>query len=428
VKAKILIVGGGVMGSSIALNLARHLDPVREPVVLLERGDLAGGSSGHSGAVLRQHYAESSIASMARDSIREYAGFESRTGRALGFRRCGVLTLAGPSRPDAMARLERNVAAHAEIGIRTEVLDATGIRALMPGIEVDDRAVAAWEPTGGVVDPMATVREFAALARTYGAVTRLGVTVSDLVIENGRFVAAITSEGRYDAERVVIVAGAWSSRFLKKYGISVPVRVARVEQHFFAQPGFEEMPVDVEVDVRVDLEDPLESIGEQLARGEGRGEASGMAPVLIDLEYGFYTRTEPEYRRVRVSPIDHGPAEVYDEPRPEEQPSAERAAWARSVLARRLPALANQPERGGQVSWFPISPDGRAIVGAVPGLEGVYVASAFADHGFKLAPAVGEGMSQMLRGEPVSAFDTEFFSPARFEGAVDGTWSAASFL
>ncbi|MBI1382983.1 MAG: FAD-dependent oxidoreductase [Planctomycetaceae bacterium] len=426
-KAKILIVGGGVMGSSIALNLARHLDPTREPVVLLERGDLAGGSSGHSGGLLRQHYAESAIASMARDSIREYAAFESRTGRSLGFRRCGVLTLAGPSRPEAMARLERNVAAHAEIGIRTEVLDAAGIRALVPGIEVDDRAVAAWEPTGGVVDPVATVREFAALARTYGAVTRLGVTVSDLLVENGRFVAAITSEGRYDAERVVIVAGAWSSRFLRKFGAKIPVRVARVETHFFALPGAEERNVDAELDVRVDLEDPLESISEQMSRGEGAAGEGGM-PVILDLEYGFYTRAEPEQGRVRVSPIDHGPAELYDEPRSGDEPTPERAAWARSVLAKRLPAFAEQPERGAHVSWFPISPDGRAIVGPVPGLEGVYVASGFADHGFKLAPAVGEGVSQMLRGEPVSGFDSELFSPERFAGETDATWSAASFL
>lgn len=415
------------MGSSIALNLAHRLDPLREPVVLLERGDLAGGSSGHSGAILRQHYADYQIASMARDSIRAYASFESRSGRTVGFRRTGVLTLAGPSRPDTMERLRRNVALHAEIGIRTEVLEADAIRALVPGIEVADGSIAAWEPGGGIVDPFATVREFAALARTYGAVTRLGVTVSDLVFENGRCVGARTSEGDYEAEAVVIVAGAWSSRFLKGYDIDLPIRVARVEQYFFGLPGAEEEPDD-EYEMRVDLEDPLERISEQLSKGDQDAASAVGHPVLIDLEYGFYTRVEPERRRTRVCPISHGSAEVHDQPVEGDDLRPERAAWAREVLVRRLPMYAGQMDMGGQVSWFPISPDGRAVVGPVQGMEGVYVASGFADHGFKLAPAVGEGVAQMLLGDPVSGFEPEYFSPARFPHQGEGEWRTDFFL
>jgi sarcosine oxidase subunit beta len=81
VKARIAIVGGGVMGTSIAWHAARRADPIGEPVVLLERSSLAAGSSGRSGAILRQFYASRELAGMARDSLRVYAGFESRTGR-----------------------------------------------------------------------------------------------------------------------------------------------------------------------------------------------------------------------------------------------------------------------------------------------------------------------------------------------------------
>src|SRR5687768_6275675 len=110
-RARILVAGGGVMGVSIAERCARRAaDPNRDPVVLLERRALAAGSSGRSGAILRQHYRDAEVARMARDSLREYASFETRTGVSIGFHRTGVLTLAGPRRPEWCARIRENVA------------------------------------------------------------------------------------------------------------------------------------------------------------------------------------------------------------------------------------------------------------------------------------------------------------------------------
>src|SRR5258707_105042 len=96
-KAKIVVVGGGVMGVAIAWHAARRADPLTEPIVLLERRALAAGASGRSGAILRQHYSDRVVAAMARDSLRVYSTLERKTGRSIGFERSGVLTLAGPS-------------------------------------------------------------------------------------------------------------------------------------------------------------------------------------------------------------------------------------------------------------------------------------------------------------------------------------------
>jgi sarcosine oxidase subunit beta len=160
-----LIVGGGVMGTSIAMHVARRSDPLGEPVLLLERRELAAGSSGRSGAILRQHYAARELAGMARDSLREYAGFEARTGYSVGFRACGVLTLAGGGEAAARELVRGNVEMQRSIGIDTRLLEAPAIRALVRGIAVADDAVAAWEPGAGVCDPRRTVESFGAVAR-----------------------------------------------------------------------------------------------------------------------------------------------------------------------------------------------------------------------------------------------------------------------
>ena len=430
-KAKVLIVGGGVMGNAIALSSARFFDPLRQPVVLLERSALASGSSGASGAILRQHYADRMIGAMARDSMRTYSSFEGRTGRTLGFQRAGVLTLAGPSRPETIERLERNVDQQTELGIRTQILDAEGVRGLVPNIEVDDGVVAAWEPQGGYVDPGTTVEQFAALARTYGAATRTGVEILSIDVKDGKVVGAETTEGHYDADTIVIVAGAHCRHLLRKLDVEMPLRVARVEQHFFRMPT-----EDVEDDATalgetsawslVDLDDPLVSEGEN---DPDETMKSMPHPVILDLEYGYYTRCEANHGRTRVCPINYDPQEIYDEPQADSAPRKELADRARELLVKRLPYYADEPMVDEQVSWFPLTPDGRAMIGPVPGVEGAFVAAGFADHGFKLAPSVGDGVAQMIAGEPVSAFDPEYFDPARFlEFDETEDWSGRLYL
>src|SRR6185295_12299549 len=118
-KAKVVIVGGGVMGVAIAWHCARRADPLTQPVVLLEKKALAAGASGRSGAILRQHYSDRVVAAMARDSLKVYSMLEQKTGRSIGFQQCGLITLAAPSNPDDIALVERNIAMQQEIGIDT---------------------------------------------------------------------------------------------------------------------------------------------------------------------------------------------------------------------------------------------------------------------------------------------------------------------
>ncbi len=414
-RAKVAIVGGGVMGTSIALHLARRLDPLSQPVVLLERAaQLGAGSSGRSGAVLRQHYADPQVARMARDSLAVYAGFEERTGRSVGFRRTGVLTLAGPGAPEWIERVRANVAMLVSIGVDTRLVDAREICALVPGIAVSDGTVGAWEPGGGFADPALTLEAFSAVARMHGAVTRTATDVLALAVEAGRVVGVETKAGRVAADAVVVAAGPWSHTLLARAGVGLPLRAVRPEQYFIAMPGRCRSPSEERGRGESRLEEPLERL-EREAHERAQSEPASAHPVLIDLEHGFYTRCEPVRARTRVGRIDYAHDDVLDDPdQLDEVVGEEMLRWGRARLEERLPVYAEEPDRDAQAAWYTLTPDSQPLLGPVPEIDGLFVATGFSGHGFKLAPSIGEGMTQLLLGDRVTAFDREFFSPQRF--------------
>lgn len=417
-RAGVAVVGGGVMGAAAALHLADRADPLAEPVVLLERaGALGAGSSGRSGAILRQHYADPEVARMARDSLAVYAGFEERTGRSVGFRRTGVLTLAGPRAPSWMERVRKNAEMLVSIGVDTRVVDAAEIRRLVPGIRVDDATIAAWEPGGGTVDPEETLEAFVGVARARGAVTRLSAEVRAFEVEGDRVRALATAEGRVEVDAVVVAAGPWTRALLARAGIELPLRCVRPEQHFLALPG---RPAPTSAPVRdpaaAALEEPMQRL-ERLAAERERAETAAPHPVLIDLENGFYARCEPRRERARVGRIDYGGDRELDDPDAlDERVDAELCRWARAALTERVPAYSDAPDLEPQAALYTLTPDAQALIGPLPGLANAFVAAGFSGHGFKLAPSVGQGLAQLVRGERVTAFDAEFFSPRRFAG------------
>jgi sarcosine oxidase subunit beta len=429
VRAKVVIIGGGVIGVSIALRAAQKTDALREPAVVLEKSRLGAGSTGRSGAVLRQHYADLGLAAMARDSLRYFTNFEASTGRSIGFRRTGVLSLAGPERPETLEQVRSNVERMASIGIDIRLLEAPKIREMVPDIQVADGALGAWERHGGFVDPQATVESFAALGRTYGCATRLGVSAQKLVIEDGCVVGVDTDEGRYETERVVVCAGPWTYKFLADHDIQLPLKTVRPEQYFHGMPLTDEQQAALDAETsemrwRPDLEDPMEKLQEQLG-GADEIVSDLPHPVLIDMEKGFYSRCEPDLGRTRVGSISYAEDEELTDPDSlSEEVGPEVRSWARRVLIERLPYYADYPEAGAEAAWYTLTPDAQALAGPVRGVQGLFVATGFSGHGFKLAPSIAEGMTQMLFDEPVSAFSPEFFDPYRFEG-TEPEWTGS---
>jgi glycine/D-amino acid oxidase-like deaminating enzyme len=424
-KAKCVIVGGGVMGVSIAWHAASRADSIEEPIVLLEKKALAAGSSGRSGAILRQHYSQPEVAAMARDSLKVFASFEKKTGRSIGFQRTGVLTVASPVRSEDVALIRRNVAMQVSVGIDTRLVDAAEMRRLVPGISVAEGSVGAFEPDGGGVDPVATVHAFAALAREKGAVTKVGVGATEILVRDGRAVGVETEDGPIEAEKVVVAAGPWTRTLLARAGVDLPLRAVKPEQLFLATAE------------RAKAAKSDEDQGEGptiLAHGRVALEPAAH-PVVLDLEHGFYARCESHPSplgfaspRTRVGRMDYANDEEVEDPDAVGDAVDEAfRAWARKGIASRLPAYRDRPELGAFCGMYTLTPDAQAVIGPLNDLPGLIVVSGFSGHGFKLAPSIGEGVAQMLWDEPLSAFDAEFFDPERFRNERARTGSARAF-
>jgi glycine/D-amino acid oxidase-like deaminating enzyme len=415
-RAKVVVIGGGVMGASIAWQLALRLDPHEEPVVLLEKKELAAGSSGRSGAILRQQYSDRVLAAMARDSLRVYAGLERTTGRYIGFVRMGVLTIAGPGQRENQELLRRNTAMQRELGIEVELLDVEGMQRVAPGLAVRAGALGAWEPGGGGVDPLRSVEAFAALARENGAATRLGVRVDQIALESGRVRGVETSDGFVEADAVVLATGPWSRALLERIGVHLPLRVVRPEQYFKqmleGRYSSEELRGGDEHEARLAWSRPV-------LPPPGH-------PVLLDLEGNFYTRCQPHEGRTRVGRMDYSEdAEIDDPDLLDERVGSAFVEWARERIEERIPAYRGKEDAGTSVGMYTLTPDAQALIGQRREVQGLWIATGFSGHGFKLAPSVGEGVAQMVCNEPVSAFDAGFFDPHRFDGKSGEPWGRA---
>src|SRR6478736_3717635 len=150
-SADIIIVGGGIMGASIAWQLATR---GAGKIVLLERSTLASGASGRTGALLRQHYSNALEAKLAARSLEIFANWNARVGGDCGFDRCGVIVTVPTADPfqENVDRLHRNAAMLRSIGTNVDVKSADELSAIEPAATFDDVTAATFEPESGYVD------------------------------------------------------------------------------------------------------------------------------------------------------------------------------------------------------------------------------------------------------------------------------------
>ena len=201
VNCDIIIVGGGVMGTSIAWQLARRR---AGKVMLLEKSFLGAGSSGKSGAIIRQHYSNRLTASMAQKSLRVFEHFEDIVGGPPVFTRTGLIVVVNEK---DRAGLEANLVMQRELGIDVRLVSAQVLADIDRNARLAEEEIAAFEAEAGYVEAVQVVASFAEAARKEGADIRMGVEVQNIVIQAGKIVGVETNEGRYNSNCVVLAAG-----------------------------------------------------------------------------------------------------------------------------------------------------------------------------------------------------------------------------
>jgi sarcosine oxidase, subunit beta len=367
-RAEVVIVGGGCMGASIAYHLAAR--GVHD-VVLLERGGLASGPTGRSTAILRRHYSQPLLVRMAEQGLRTYAQFEDVVGVGCGFVRTGLLVAVDPADRPA---LERNLEVARAEGVLMELIeDVEEIEPRFDGGGLDY----CLEPEAGYCDPYLGTTGFAAAAARQGIEILEHVQVETISPGEVR-----TTAGTVSAGAVVVAAGPWSPPLLASLGYELPIRSARAEVGRFRLPA---------------------NFGPPL-------------PALADFSASqlYFKPSEPGFIEVGSLSPDHADRTIDPDACPEGAESATLESFAER-LRKRLRGSDRGHWRGSWSAVYDVTPDWHPAIGEVPGTGRVFVAAGFSGHGFKLAPAVGMSVADLICTGRTTTFDLSLLAPDRFE-------------
>ncbi|CAA9589893.1 MAG: hypothetical protein AVDCRST_MAG18-4792 [uncultured Thermomicrobiales bacterium] len=385
-RAEVVIIGGGIMGASLAFALAGR--GVRD-VLVLEKRTVASGASGKSGALLRQHYSNRPEATLAHRSLQMFKDWGEIVGGDCGYDRCGLIVTVATSGPDDpnIARMRANVALQNSVGIRSEVLPAEELRRLQPFARFDDVAVGAYEAESGYVDAVAATRGMMDAALDRGARLREGVAVTGLRAVGGRIDGVETSDGPIDASVVVCAAGAWAAPILATAGVAVPLDPIRVQVAIVNSP--DAMP-------------------------------RGGTMAYVDTSANHFCRNWGPNRTL----VGIGGGEGHESVDPDaydERPNPTFPARALGNLARRMPAMAGATPLGGHAGLYDMTPDAHPIIGLAPGVEGLHLCVGFSGAGFKKGPAVGQALAEQIIDGRSAIVDLASFRLERF---ADDGWLA----
>lgn len=368
--ADAIVIGAGIHGASLAFHLAER--GLR--AVVLERATVASGATGRSSGLVRMHYDVEADARLAWASHAYFRSWTDRVGGDVGFVRTGFLQLVPVHE---VAALRANVTMLARIGIPTELLDTEQVAALVPGLALDDVVAAAWEPESGYADPTAAATSLMAAAVAHGTRIVQGAPVVAIRTAGDRVVGVDTPRGSWDAPIVVDAAGAWAGRVAAFVGVELPLRVWRHDVAYVQRP-----------------------------------ERVAAHPAMIDFANAFYVR--PEGTNLTLIGLEDG-NELGDDPDRRVDAAApgfvERAA---ERICLRFPELSAAGLHSAHAGQDGITPDQHPIIGPA-GPDGFYLDCGFSGTGFKIAPAVGGALAELICDGGSRSVDLRPYRHTRFD-------------
>ena len=368
--ASVVIIGGGVVGCSIAYHLARR--GMRD-VVVLERETVGSGTTSKAAGGIRTQFSTETEIRFSQESQRVFETFKDAFGIDPGYQRIGYLFLV--TDPDDLAGFETRIALQRRCGVDVRVITPKEARDIVPALEVGDLIAAVWGPGDGLAGPAEITQGFARRARELDARIEEGVDVTALDVAGGRLRRVVTSAGPIETPLAINAAGPFAAKVARLAGVEVPVMPRR--RHIFFTDPFPAIP--------------------------------GPVPLTHDRATGFYFRKEME--QVLLSPGDV--QDMGDD-------FSASMDWGMvdqlvDKAVRRLPVIAEARIAGGWAGLRPLTPDEHAIIGPAPGVEGFFLAVGFCGHGFQHSPATGRLVAEwVLDGRP--SMDLSLFDPRRFEG------------
>jgi sarcosine oxidase subunit beta len=367
--AEVAIVGGGVIGASVAYHLS--VRGVRDVVVFEREEALGTGSTGKCAGGVRLEFSNPANVAMSRLSLAEFKRFEEEMGTPIDFRQNGYLFVLSDGRQ--LETFRDNASRLRALGVPVEVLTPEEARRLVPEMAIDDVAGATFGSEDGITNPHALVQGYVKKAKELGARFCTSVTVGAMEVFAGRVRALFAGGERWDVDAVVNAAGPWAARVGEMVGAEIPVAPYRRMVFVTA---------------------PLAWIPDSF-------------PMLIDWGTGVYMHKESGGMLM-------GESDRAEPPSFNQGVDWDFLARVSEHATRRLPLLAEAEIRNGWAGLYETTPDHNAILGVLPGVENFVCANGFSGHGMMHAPAVGLAIAELLTEGTSKSVDLVPYSIERF--------------
>ncbi len=377
--AQFLVIGGGAIGTSVAYHLARA---GARDVLLVEKAQLTHGSTWHAAGLVGQLRSKRNLTRLMQNSVAVFDRLAAETGQEIDWRKVGSLRLA--SSEARWSEIKRTLSQARGFDFEAHALSPQEASGLFPDMSVEGVVGAAYIPADGYVDPYALTQAFAKGARRNGAVLREGVLVTDLVVEDGRVVAAVTDHGTIACETVVNCAGLWARRV----GLMADVRLAAgvVEHQYLVTERTLDLPPGL--------------------------------TTLRDPDKNFYLKPDVNAYALggweaNTTACWHG-APPWDFARTLFDSNFDRFEAIARGATERLPVLEKTGVHSLINGPIPVSADGEPIMGPAPDLPNFFVACGFTA-GIAASGGAGEAIANwILEGDPgmdLWPFDVRRFGP-----------------
>lgn len=369
--ADFVILGAGVMGTSIAFHLAQRK---AGRVVVVDKDCVGHGGSGRSSALIRMHYSFPAEVQLALVSLRMFERWEELVGEAPLFQKTGFLRIVHPNEGE---RLKRNVEMQRKLGVNVSLISRKELQELEPDWVVDDVEFAAYEPDSGYGDGAAVANDFMARARDLGVAYLPRTRATALRVVGGHIQGVTTDQGVIDSAVVVAATGPWTRPLFQKVGFDPPIET---EYH--------------QVAILINAPDMK----------------SGSC-ACIDSGTRTYFRPDGADKFLVGDFYGQRPA---DPDNFSQRASGESMEEVLERACRRVPKLEKAEVLRGITGIYDMTPDSRPLLGEIPGIAGLHMCAGFSGMGFKISPAVGLVMSELLLDGAGKTVDISAFRPSRF--------------